>query len=204
MTNTRITGVAEVDQFLTAREPGLWRDPDFDLSDVLESCIQPFIEVGGPTPKGYQLIARPILRQLLVSNIKPEAVGTSWWRKTPKLDFIADAHALPFAANSIGAVFTSAFGDGPFITDESGEDIGYRAPMIDEAARVLCPNGLLVIQHGNIRNVRRMTDNNLIPRLIKVNKLKDHGNVPPLNENVLWSHTRSLFIFQKPESQTGL
>ena len=198
MTNAHITNVAEVDQFLAAREPGLWRDPDFDLSDTLGSCTRPLIEVGGPTPKGYQLIGRPILRQLLVSNISTEAVETSWWRKTPKLDFIADAHALPFAANSIGAVFTSAFGDSRFTVDESVEDIGYRAPMIDEATRVLCPDGLLVIQHGNIRNVRRMTDNNLIPRLIKVNKLKDHGNIPPLNENVLWSHTRSLFIFQKP------
>lgn len=198
-----ITQIPEADAFLHRRSAGLWQYPGFNVLAELSSR-NPIIEIGGPTPRGYQLIGKASLRRLLVSNVSQKAVErikeeTPIWRRIitrPAIDFAADAFALPFREESIGAVFVSAFWDGPFYTADN-EDIGYRAPMIDEVERVLQPRGLFIMQYGNIRNLRRMADNKVRPRLLKVNELKDMKAVPPLDEHVLWSHTRSLFIAQK-------
>ena len=178
------------DEYINSQQLGIWIDASFDFNQSLKRADGPILEVGGPTAKGYQMIGRRVLRGTIVSNISPR----------DSLDVIADAHHLPFENKTFAAVLSSAFSDHSFF-DDQGNDIGYRAPMIDEAVRVVKNGGVVVLQHGNMRNIKRLSQHGLNPVTAKVNKAKYPRRRLTTQEdednNVFWSHTKSLFVYQK-------
>lgn len=119
-----------------------WQKEGFDLLVELKNRSGPFIEVGGPTLSGYDIISKKQLAQtgkpMFASNNEDglyHYVGPH--RKSiliAKADFVADARELPLQNSSVGAVFASCL---PHTI---------RKETIHEAARVLEQDGLLIWQ----------------------------------------------------------
>ncbi len=115
------------------------RDSNFDLTQALNDVKGPIIEVGGPTESGFPLANwDEVKKKVYVSNIEPGAPiygqdGT-FSHYYGKVDFLANAKALPFGKNTIGAIRADALPPNVF------ED------AILEARRVLIVDGLLILQ----------------------------------------------------------
>lgn len=122
-----------------------WKKNGFNVDEELMKRKGPFIEVAGPTFGGYEIVDMNNLhRDVFVSNITP---GVSiCHHKTGKelgyigdpVDFQADARKLPFANNSLGAIFISGSMKIPS---------GLSNDFMDEAKRTLEEGGLLIWQH---------------------------------------------------------
>lgn len=129
----------------------LSREPDFNIEEELEKVKGPYIEIGGPTATEYwfglKLIdTKTLNKKVYVSNITPGVIIHMENGKTKqygKVDFQADATKLPLKNNSIGALFASCL-NGPI-----------RADVLDEAYRVLEPDGLLLWQGGKQEDIEK-------------------------------------------------
>lgn len=125
-----------------------WTKPGFDVQTELDKRSGPFIEVGGPTWGGYELVPTEKLKtRLYVSNIpNPSPTvkamvlnfvkGLLKGRFSRKVHFQADGRELPLANSSVGALLGSAL------------PTQLREKLFKEAYRVLEPGGLLVFQTG--------------------------------------------------------
>lgn len=124
----------------------LWVHPEFNVEEAVNSLTGPFLEIGGPTLKGFSLIDIYKLHPLYVSNIRnqvpvsdfqsPEIIG----HLKTRLDLFADGTHLPFKANSLAGILVSHL---PY----------FEIPEIArEAKRTLEHGGLIVVQgeDGNL------------------------------------------------------
>lgn len=102
-----------------ARERGKWVREGFDLEKSLKNITKPFIEIGGPTAEGYDLVdLKKLNKKILESNLFPGSpVFTGLHGKSSdtinycgKVNFIADATEMPLQNDSVGAIFASYFG----------------------------------------------------------------------------------------------
>jgi hypothetical protein len=178
--------VIPFDEFLNSQVAGVWREATFDVNAAIYSTSL-ILELGGPTPHGYQMIGKKAIKGAIISN-KNVMNG---------INVVADARQLPFSADTFGAVLTSAFPD-HLLVNEDGEEVGYRAQMLTEGVRVLSEGGIFVLQHGNIRDADGLTKLGLNPVMAKINKAKHpRRRLTSLDDNVEWSHTKSLFIYKK-------
>lgn len=112
----------------------------FELANELSSRNGIFIEIAGPTPEGFSLVDYEKLdRPVLTSNIKPgiplwdDKTGelVTYWGK---VDFQADSQKLPLRNESVGALFGSCLEQNTI------------PKTLKEAARILEPRGILVLQ----------------------------------------------------------
>lgn len=105
-----------------------WKEDAFDLDAALQSVSGPIIEIGGPTFQGYRIVDLNKLRtagkDVYVTDV----------RETRGIDAQVDGQQMPFANNSIGALFDSALPIEGF-----DKDVYFR-----EVGRVLENNGLYV------------------------------------------------------------
>ncbi len=124
---------------------GNYKENGFDILEQLRTRKGSFVELGGPTERGYELVdINKLDRKLHVTNIDPRGCPIydpyNPAIKNPirflPIDFQADATNLKFADNSISALFASCLNN----------DIRTRA--IAEIARVLEEGGLLIWQVG--------------------------------------------------------
>jgi len=120
-----------------------WEKSGFSTDEELDERRGPFIEIGGPTKDGFELVdLKKLTKKLYQSNVftNPEKVfmepGTSTAElsrgKPKKVDFLADARDLPFADGSVGALFAAYL------------PRHVRQHFIQESGRVLEQGGLLV------------------------------------------------------------
>ena len=134
----------------------------FDFQEALDNLGGPIVEVGGPTKDGYftdevfPTSAQTVQDELLVSNIeKGRMIGIknddgSFTKKFQDydLDFRANGLAMPFARETLGAVFSSYLPrtnpSNP--NDADSEPFKFRGPLITEVFRTLEPGGLMVMQ----------------------------------------------------------
>lgn len=135
---------ADVKKLPTLYQEEVWQNKGFNLEYELSNPIGPMIEIAGPTSVGYEttqgIIQLPDLpNKVFVSNISPgcpifnDKTG-EFVNYIGKIDFKADARALPIAEGSLGALFASCLPD------------PIREKSLQEAHRVLKQNGLLVFQ----------------------------------------------------------
>ena len=143
---TRINVVDEYDNTFEQCLEDRWHAPQFDLEKTLQEEQGTFVEIGGPTPGGYELF--PYAEQyqagkLSVSNIDPQnaartklvdAQSLEELSTIDKLDQEIDARELPFENNSIPGLLSNALPN--FVYEK----------YIPEAYRVLKPDGLLVME----------------------------------------------------------
>lgn len=190
--------------FLEFHPTSVWQKQGFELEESLARLKGPMIEIAGPTIQGYQLIPEKFLGQMLVSNaiekpFRDPNIGPSRYgivnalRPKARLDFVANGLSLPFRKTSVGAVFVSAFPDSPMINE--GKSTKARSVLLKQIAPVVEKSGLLVWQNGHAEDARNAEDLGLVPVMAQVN-IQPEKRIP-LDQTVLWSHTRALFVFQK-------
>lgn len=143
--------------------------PDFDFQKELQGLKGPFIEIGGPTDEYFTKDAFPngsfqSEDNLLVGNIEegrtigkknPDGTFTEEFLKYD-LDFRADGLALPFANDSLGAVFSSNLPRNNPV-DTQNTSLGekeFRGPFMLEAKRALEPGGLMIMQSISEADIR--------------------------------------------------
>jgi len=106
----------------------LWTKEGFDLGREMKARTGPFVEIGGPSPE-YKMFPRYRLdrtgKPYFVSNID----------SAERVDFVADGRQMPLPDASVGALFMTS------ITRY------YRADILKEAARILEPGGLVIMQN---------------------------------------------------------
>ena len=145
----------------------------FRLTRALRQISGPVVEVNGPTGRGYEIIEDRLPSAPVISNIKP------WDSKAVEAPhMLADAARLPFATHSIGMVLVSGlyvarpaakdvplsepspmdrareeYAMYPELPSGQSERSNLRIESIEEAARVLQPNGLLVWASGTVEDV---------------------------------------------------
>lgn len=136
-----------------------WKKEGFDIKKRLSAIDGPFVEVAGPTEKGYKIIELDELdKKVFILNITPgasdfddqtgEFVGFYG-----KVDFIADARELPFKDGAIAAIFCSDLGKlySTSVTvdqNQSGNKLNLRADALKEIFKALKPEGILVWKGG--------------------------------------------------------
>ncbi len=145
-----------------------WRRFTFNTVDRLAAVRGPLIEVGGPSPVwdgpswdrstepnwGNEVDIDQLPQPLLVCNLRPldEALSPIGSRVRCDGFFQADATALPFRRDSVGAIFNR--GLSAYVTPEdmgqpdaahSRHSMLLRAHMLREAWRAIEPGGLLYI-----------------------------------------------------------
>ena len=109
-----------------------WSKANFAIREALAQRRGPFVELAGPTHRGYQMIPSDFFdrerERIFVSNIttNPPQGG--------EVQLAADAGQLPFADESLGAVLACEL---PRFV---------REPAITEASRALEEGGLLIWQ----------------------------------------------------------
>lgn len=104
----------------------------FDLSQTLNALSKPFLEVGGPTPSYIFPDQTKLPQPLIISNIY----------KAEGIHLLADGASLPFAQQSLGAIFLSHV------------DFSAHKGIFREARRTLQPDGLLIWQGMGEENAR--------------------------------------------------
>lgn len=128
---------------------GNYKESGFDAAKSLRERKGNFIEVGGPTTQGYELVnINRLDRRLYITNIDPKGCPLfDPFSRTPRvvrylpIDFPADATNLKFTDKSIGALFASCLNG------------NIRSKAIAEAARVLEDGGLLIWQGGTEQDI---------------------------------------------------
>lgn len=143
-----------------------WKKEGFDIKEKLSKIDGPFVEVAGPTEKGYSIVKLDDLdKKVFVSNITPgwtefnDQTGESIELKG-NVDFQADARELPFKDSTIGAVFCSCLGE--LHSSSKAVDIKHalklRIDALKEIFRALKSEGVLVWQGGKEEDVRFAQD----------------------------------------------
>ncbi len=103
----------------------------------------PFIEIGGPTPQNFKMFPRYRLdrtgKPYFVSNVN----------LNDGVDFVADGRQMPLKDASVGALFMSAM------------TRYYRADILQEAARILEPGGVIIIQGVELEDIEVAKENGL-------------------------------------------
>lgn len=142
-----------------------WKKEGFDIKEKLSKIDGPFVEVAGPTEKGYSIVKLEDLdKKVFVSNIIPgwtefndqtgEIIGLEG-----KVDLQADARDLPFGDNTLGAVFCSNLGElnstpGRINKNQLENKLKLRADALKEIFRVLQSEGILMWQGGTEDDVK--------------------------------------------------
>lgn len=153
-----------------------WDRPEVDLQAELNSRQKPFMEFGGPTYDGFQIIeGLQMPQKVLVSNIEPGYPLFVDGRKrlVGRVDQVADITEMPLENESLGAVFASAI------------HADLHAKALAEAARVLEPGGLIFWQNGKAGDLELAKDAGLeVVRFMSA--------LPPR------SRPKLSFVFRKP------
>lgn len=131
----------------------------FNAPQSIKEVKGPLVEIAGPTQGGYRLVdTNDLNKKLFVSNKKLGCplfnpnTGERAGYIGSSVDFRADATKLPFKAGSVGAVFVSCLG--PLFDDPQAIPVvALRKSAIEEAGRVLEPNGFLVWQGGSRQDI---------------------------------------------------
>jgi len=147
-----------------------YTERSFDIAGELAKRKGVAIEIGGPTYfGGYSRISQTIedfinnRKKIYVSNIEsglPIYDDMNTDNEEPlghlgKVDFIADATKLPFAQESLGAVFASCL------------PAEIREESIKEAARTLEKGGLMIIMSGDISDMDNAKEHGFTVKLFK-------------------------------------
>jgi len=159
----------EKEIIIKAQEPKIesWKEKNFDVDKRIETTRGQFIEIAGPTAKGYkQVDLEKLPRKIYITNLFP---GCPYYKKTEKgdivlegyegkVDFEADATEMPLRDSSVGAVFSTNLSAFPSekhnLTKEQIDTETDRLTKIlrenamKEAWRILEPGGLLIWQGG--------------------------------------------------------
>lgn len=125
-------------------EETYWKADNFDLLKEINSTKGPIVEIGGPTDNTL-LDFNGLNKKLHVSNITRglpiyDTHTGELVKYLSKVDFQADATALPLRDNSVGAL-TSAYLP-HYLADR----------FFDQSAKALEPGGLLLFQGGRKRD----------------------------------------------------
>ena len=102
--------------FFESDKPGIYKIEGFDANQALEATNGPFLEIGGPSDKGFEFVDMEKLpREIFVSNLYPGAPKfdntTDFLKFYGKVDLQADGRNLPIRDESMGAVFVRALGN---------------------------------------------------------------------------------------------
>ena len=145
--------VSELDDYLAEvaneeKPTSEWEENGFDLVSSLNNTKGIFLEIAGPTTRGYSIIddESKLNKPIYTSNIKPglplydpdegDLVGIKG-----RVDLVADATTLPVENESVGALFLSGLPQD--ITDRT----------IEEIARTVENHGYVVWQSGVSGNI---------------------------------------------------
>ena len=142
-----------------------WTKGGFNLHETIQQTTSPLVELGGPTPQGYELVDFDNFpdKQILIINIDPQTVkrdldnrNYSISPEKKRVDLQADATKLPFEDQSIGVLFASAL------------PIDIHADIFRDAVRVLSPGGIMVWEGGREEDINLAKNNGL--ELVQSNK----------------------------------
>lgn len=126
----------------------------FSAIHLFEGRQGPFVEVGGPTPKGYKLIDTERLpKPLMITN---------GYRAVPNIDKVVKAQRLPFKDNSIGALFAAGLPYGEHKLFPFGRFDLHKA-FIGQAKRCLEESGVLVMDAATHDDVEYAVSSGLTP-----------------------------------------
>jgi hypothetical protein len=120
----------------------LWVREGFSVYRTINNLNGPLIELGGPTDEGYKQVDLSKLdKRLFVSNLLPgfpyyDTKTGEFLGYRGKIDFQADATAIPIKNEGCGALFVSCL------------PVEIRKKILSEAYRVLEKGGLLIWQGG--------------------------------------------------------
>lgn len=125
-----------------------WFKKGFSLIDEIRNRQRVFIEIGGPTPKGFELINfSDFLKRVFVSNItrgnpiyNSETAELLGYGNEEKIDFLTDGRRMPFRDGSISVCFISCL------------PVKIRKDVLEDVVRVLEDGGLVVWQGGIRKN----------------------------------------------------
>jgi SAM-dependent methyltransferase len=132
-----------------------WKKEDFSLYEDLAKRSGIFLEVGGPTPEGYESVDFKKIQQntgkkVLISNIardghlslldKDTVIKEDKLKKMDRIDFQADVRQMPLVDGSVGGLFASCL-------SVRGKNV------FQEASRILEPGGIFVYQGCGINDV---------------------------------------------------
>lgn len=131
--------ISQVEKIKETLHPVYWQKEGFDLDRALEEIPGPVVEVAGPTSRTPMIDFKKLKTPFFVSNINPGVKITDPYtgefiEYMGKVDFQADATRLPFESETIGALFAACL------------PIEIRDEFLEEASRVLKPNGLVVFE----------------------------------------------------------
>ena len=117
-----------------------WKEENFDLELEINRTPGPIVEVAGPTEGENLLIDfNKVAKNIYVSNLSSsrdivDSETGEFLGCIGKIDFRADATALPIASGKTGVLFASCL------------PIGAREEFIKESKRVLETGGILIYQ----------------------------------------------------------
>lgn len=99
-------------------------EKDFNIEEKIKELKGPYIEIAGPTAKGYELIdVNNLDKKLYVSNLYDSS-------RRGQLDFRGDVKRLPIKDASVGALFVSNLGGSQ--SDSSSELKKLRGMLFSE------------------------------------------------------------------------
>jgi hypothetical protein len=194
--NARLQGIGKLYRFneavgivksgLEERYPEEQRHGDStQLAEIISSRMGPFIELGGPTSQGYDLLSIEAVERLTgkhvkITNLSPEA---GCYMLSSQADFASieefvDAKNLPYEPSSLGMVFASCM------------PLDVKERVADEVYRVLEEGGLWQYQRCEDVDVARALETGF--HLLRYKRLRRPSyEYSPLRPN-LWNT-----IFQK-------
>lgn len=117
-----------------------WEEEDFDLELAIDQAPGPIVEVAGPTEGETLLIDfNKVAKNIYVSNLAPsrdifDLETREFLGRVGRIDFRADATALPIASGKTGVLFASCL------------PVDAREEFIKESKRVLETGGILIYQ----------------------------------------------------------
>lgn len=165
------TGIKRISDLILSKTVSRSTDiSGFNYDRAVENIKGPVVEIAGPTAQGYQIVGNKIPAIPFVTNAS---------QGFDKLDALMDARHLPFRRGTIGMLLASCvtilpreelrsqFADMNLMLAKSEYAIypehpypgstfrfNQRIPIIEEASRVLEPNGLLVWRGGTEEDIR--------------------------------------------------
>jgi hypothetical protein len=111
---------------------------------LLEEREGPFVEVGGPTPKGYSLLdVKELPQPLVITNEDSSVLG---------IDKVAKAQRLPFKDASIGAIFAAGLPYADYKFYPFGKFDLHKA-FIGQAKRCLESCGILAMDTATLADL---------------------------------------------------
>lgn len=95
-----------------------WQAEGFDLLPALKATKGPFVEIGGPSPRGYDLVDlaevfRTTGKKIVVTNLQAERLSApvpEEMRKAIEIGGLQDVRHLQFKKKTVGAFFTNGLG----------------------------------------------------------------------------------------------